>query len=128
MLEYIDMSAFVLFGTSFHHRAPLNNNRHEKRGWTHHRFADRPCSVLTVLCVCVAACVLAVCVATVMVVDLARKRGLVLFHAKLMVRGGSAERETADDRVHSKTKEKRPRPKSETRSLALRTETRKTRK
>lgn len=61
---------------------------------------------LTVLCVCVAACVLAVCVAAVMVVDLARKRTLVLFDAELMLRGGSAERETEDDRVwfHSNAK------------------------
>lgn len=65
--------------------------------------------VLTVLCVRVTACVLAVRVATVMVVDLARKRSLVLFDAELMVRGGSAERETEDDRVlfHSNTKQKR---------------------
>ena len=47
---------------------------------------------------CVAACVLAVRVATVMVVNLARKRRLVLFDAELMVRGGSAERETEDDK------------------------------
>lgn len=63
---------------------------------------------LTVLGVCVAACVLAVRVATVMVVvvELASKRSLVLFHAELMVRGGSAERET-EDRVsfHSGTKD-----------------------
>lgn len=55
-----------------------------------------------------AACVLAVRVATVMVVvELASKRSLVLFDAELMVRGGSAERET-EDRVsfHSGTKEK----------------------
>lgn len=42
------------------------------------------------------------------VVDLARKRRLVLFDAELMVRGGSAERETEDDRVsfHSSAKQK----------------------
>lgn len=69
---------------------------------------------LTVLGVRVAACVLAVRVATVMVVvvvELARKRSLILFDAELMVRGGSAERETEDDRVsfHSryKTKQKK---------------------
>lgn len=41
--------------------------------------------VLTVLVVCVVERVLAVCVATVMVVDLARIRSLILFDAELMV-------------------------------------------
>lgn len=41
--------------------------------------------VLTVLGVCVAKCVLAVCVASVMVVDLARIRSLILLNAELMV-------------------------------------------
>lgn len=41
--------------------------------------------VLTVLGVCVAKRVLAVCVASVMVVDLARIRSLILFNAELMV-------------------------------------------
>lgn len=41
--------------------------------------------VLTVLGVCVAERVLAVCVAAVMVVDLARIRSLILFDAELMV-------------------------------------------
>lgn len=49
--------------------------------------------LLTVLCVCVAACVLAVCVAAMMVVDLARKRSLVLLDAELVLRGGGTERE-----------------------------------
>lgn len=63
---------------------------------------------LTVLGVCVAACVLAVCVATVVVVvELASKRSLVLFDAELMVRGGSAERET-EDRVSFHSGEKSP--------------------
>lgn len=52
--------------------------------------------VLTVLGVCVAERVLAVCVATVMVMDLARIRGLILFDAELMVWGGTTERETED--------------------------------
>lgn len=51
--------------------------------------------VLTVLGVCVAECVLAVCVAAVVVVDLAGIRSLILFRAEL-VRGRSAERVTAD--------------------------------
>lgn len=98
-------------------------------GWTHHSFAQTP--ELTVLCVCVAACVRAVCVApVVVVVELARKRGLVLFHAELvMVRAGSAERETEDDRVlfTHKHKQKGPERKSETGSLTLRPEARKRR-
>lgn len=67
---------------------------------------------LTVLGVCVAACVRAVRVApvVVVVVDLARKRSLVLFHAELMVRGGSAERETEDDRVLFTRKQKQKGP------------------
>lgn len=92
--------------------------------------------VLTVLCVCVAACVLAVRVATVMVVDLARKWSLVFFDAELMVRGGSAERETEDDSFISlkcKTKIKRRDSKRvltwwQMRLLALRPETRKQKK
>lgn len=55
--------------------------------------------VLTVLSVCVAERVLAVCVATVMVVDLARIRHLVLFDAELMVCGRTTEREAVDDTV-----------------------------
>lgn len=91
--------------------------------------------VLTVLRVCVAACVLAVCVATVMVVDLARKWSLVLFNTELMVRGGSAERETEDNRVsfHLNTKQerwdsKRALTRWQMRLLALRPETRKHKK
>lgn len=53
--------------------------------------------LLTVLSVCVAECVLAVCVATVMVVDLSRIRSLVLFDTELMVRGGTAQREAKGD-------------------------------
>lgn len=53
--------------------------------------------ILTVLNVCVAEGVLAVRVATVMVVDLARIRCLVLFDAELMVCGRTTERETEDD-------------------------------
>lgn len=53
--------------------------------------------VLTVLGVCVAKRVLAVCVASVMVVDLARIRSLILFNAELMVWGRTTQRETEDD-------------------------------
>lgn len=66
--------------------------------------------VLTVLGVCVAERVLAVCVATVMVVDLARIRSLILFNAELMVWSRTAQRETEDDtcnesKVHLTTRQ-----------------------
>lgn len=113
-----------------HHLGALtNNNRHERRSndrvdtsqLCRQALLRRP--VLTVLCVCVAACVRAVCVATVVVVDLARKRSLVLFHAELMVRGGSAERETEDDRVLFTHKQKEKKDLSEKRNEVIDVET-----
>lgn len=54
-------------------------------------------TVLTVPGVCVAERVVAVCVTTVMVVDLARVRSLIIFHAELMVGSRTAQRETEDN-------------------------------
>lgn len=52
---------------------------------------------LTVLGVCVAERLLAVCVAPMMVVELASVRGLILFDAELMVWSGTTQRETEED-------------------------------
>lgn len=115
---------FVL-GVIQENRAPPHNNRQGREALTGLdtsqicRQASLRRRELTVLCVCVAACVLAVCVAAVMVVDAARIRSLVLLDAEPMVRGRRAERETEDDRVLFTQKQNRKKAGGQTCLLAL---------